>query len=60
MMRPTSWVITTTTRDGRHVVIETFEERTAEKCARLGARVEAAGDYLARLNAEIRAGKHQA
>jgi len=60
-MRPTSWIITTTTRDGRHVAIETFERRTAEKCMRVpGVRVETAGDYLARRNAEIRAGEHQA
>jgi hypothetical protein len=59
-MRPTSWVVTTTTRDGRRVVLETFERRTAEKCARIpGVCVETVSDYLARLNAEIRAGKRQ-
>lgn len=46
-----AWVVS---KPGGKAILETSDKSTADKCASIGYRVEVVGDYLARLNREIK------
>lgn len=53
--RSGSWIVTSPSGTVREI----YERRNVEKAAKAGWRIETAGQYLGRINREIKDGKHQ-